>query len=101
MSPSPRRAWIEITIDNSTIKQLISRPPHGGRGLKFPAFDFKIGDDRRPPHGGRGLKYFQSFDKTLNTWSPSPRRAWMEIIAIVIMSIVIVGRPPHGGRGLK
>ena len=38
MSPSPRRAWIEIQLQCKAVKKLFGRPPHGGRGLKyFPA----------------------------------------------------------------
>ena len=31
-SPSARRAWIEIFIRRDTMRVLIGRPPHGGRG---------------------------------------------------------------------
>ena len=33
-SPSPRRAWIEIESDKAIKDTGASRPPHGGRGLK-------------------------------------------------------------------
>ena len=58
----------------------LSRPPHGGRGLKYEDFtviDF-LCEGGRPPHGGRGLKYLSRMFT-----SHHPRR------------------PPHGGRGLK
>ena len=34
-SPSPRRAWIEIMLLKTALRISQSRPPHGGRGLKF------------------------------------------------------------------
>ena len=34
VSPSPRRAWIEIDISIIYCNKSFSRPPHGGRGLK-------------------------------------------------------------------
>ena len=37
-SPSPRRAWIEITAEVTKIKHGKCRPPHGGRGLKYGYF---------------------------------------------------------------
>ena len=57
------------------------RPPHGGRGLKLRDFAIaarKIG--RRPPHGGRGLKSYASVSIFSTSLSPSPRRAWIEIV---------------------
>ena len=33
--------------------------------------------------------------------SPSPRRAWIEILSALLIHETVVGRPPHGGRGLK
>ncbi len=36
------------------------------------------------------------------TWSPSARRAWIEIANDPdTEEEVLYGRPPHGGRGLK
>ena len=34
-----------------------SRPPHGGRGLKYRGHEERPEGHGRPPHGGRGLKY--------------------------------------------
>ena len=80
MSPSPRRAWIEMRL----------RP---GR----------LNDDGcRPPHGGRGLKCDYALTDSTMTASPSPRRAWIEILSLtVIQKTERRSRPPHGGRGLK
>ena len=38
----------------------MSRPPRGGRGLKFISEVGADGYRRRPPRGGRGLKYFNN-----------------------------------------
>ena len=35
MSLSSRRAWIEITQQESSIKEKLCRSPHGERGLKL------------------------------------------------------------------
>ena len=35
-SPSPRRAWIEMYCLCKCESERVSRPPHGGRGLKSP-----------------------------------------------------------------
>ena len=35
VSPSPRRAWIEIKLYYHEPPFANSRPPHGGRGLKW------------------------------------------------------------------
>ena len=54
MSPSPRRAWIEIelTCPDSKIYS-VALPTEGVDRNRHQAFAF--GDDvRRPPHGGRG-----------------------------------------------
>ena len=52
---------------------------------------------RRPPHGGRGLKYDkQDFKDRLN-WSPSPRRAWIEIVVTrFFWRVVLVALPTEG-----
>ena len=34
-SPSSRRAWIEIIVRILTVNPGLGRPPHGGRGLKY------------------------------------------------------------------
>ena len=35
MSPPARGAWIEIQLDAGGATLRLSRPPHGGRGLKY------------------------------------------------------------------
>ena len=103
-SPSPRRAWIEILWRISLFCPLGSRPPHGGRGLKYALLlPPSIFAPRRPPHGGRGLKSVPpqiTMSRYLST-SPSPRRAWIEILWRISLFCPLGSRPPHGGRGLK
>ena len=53
-----------------------SRPPRGGRGLKFLPPEAHFCDLSR---GGRGLKYRGFVDDLGDTLSPSSRRAWIEI----------------------
>ena len=78
-SPPARGAWIEIYLCPLRQPEQLGRPPHGGRGLKYPQLRKRVYIVRRPPHGGRGLK-----------WHPAGRNRRKGC-----------GRPPHGGRGLK
>ena len=57
------------------------RPPRGGRGLKFKILGKEVKEMiGRPPRGGRGLKYYYFLSARLADRSPSPRRAWIEIL---------------------
>ena len=58
-------------------------------------------DSSRPPRGGRGLKFCCSKSRPMQTASPSSRRAWIEIRTCTAPSPALWGRPPRGGRGLK
>ena len=76
VSPSPWRAWIEIC--DISLKDLVitSRPPRGGRGLKFAV--------RSPVTGVPAL-------------SPSPWRAWIEMVTREEKNIYrIVALPTEG-----
>ena len=51
----------------------------------------------RPPHGGRGLKYAPRKRRQIRTLSPSPRRAWIEILQIMTASVdIVVALPTEG-----
>ncbi len=56
-SPSAWRAWIEMISVCMAAIASDSRPPHGGRGLKYRLKRAQRDIYSRPPHGGRGLKY--------------------------------------------
>ena len=56
-SPPLRGAWIEISNKRTTLRSSQSRPPRGGRGLKFRISKRNGQNSSRPPRGGRGLKY--------------------------------------------
>ena len=101
MSPSPRRAWIEIRGAGTRPLGLLCRPPHGGRGLKCSEEAVCLAHERRPPHGGRGLKCQSPRKAIALSRSPSPRRAWIEICRFGRSRMCLSSRPPHGGRGLK
>ena len=58
---------------------LCSRPPRGGRGLKYHQFASLFGRQRRPPRGGRGLKYQDGLGEQDNGQSPPSRGAWIEM----------------------
>ena len=123
MSPSSRRAWIEITPEGSGDKPDPRRPPRGGRGLKFQRLAVWASSLGRPPRGGRGLKSTRSprrvplpsspssrrawieilkrLAERLDNQSPSSRRAWIEIEKQPGQARNHISRPPRGGRGLK
>ena len=145
-SLSSRRAWIEmLTRKNSLLiftvalltesvdwnlsyrrrePLVLSRSPHGERGLKYIYIFYLIFTTSRSPHGERGLKYFLKLlynkifmslssrrawieIKPLKTFifkislSLSSRRAWIEIKFIFCPCGLWAGRSPHGERGLK
>ena len=102
LSPSSRRAWIEILSALLLMSSSSSRPPRGGRGLKYSVkADIERRTAGRPPRGGRGLKYSDHFQPTTLRLSPSSRRAWIEISGGDVAGASVLGRPPRGGRGLK
>ena len=55
-SLSSRRAWIEI-VTVKLLSAILSRSPHGERGLKFRHREGRWNAPGRSPHGERGLKY--------------------------------------------
>ena len=61
-----------------------SRPPHGGRGLKYPPWRSAPPPARRPPHGGRGLKLHDSRTIPTHLQSSPSRGTWIEIKTKVI-----------------
>ena len=78
-----------------------SRPPRGGRGLKFTYTRFGSLYQGRPPRGGRGLKFFRFPAIVCMKVSPPSRGAWIEICCCRKFSPVSLVAPPRGGRGLK
>ena len=72
----------------------MSRPPHGGRGLKLVTLLLDGGaGDCRPPHGGRGLKFLQLTLPFLLLRSSSTRGTWIEMLSslrIAITSVVVL-----------
>ena len=87
MSLSSRRAWIEIDDKTEEYSNTVCRSPHGERGLKcrkfFVARLFTLG---RSPHGERGLKLLGKKSAILSHLSLSSRRAWIEIVNLIILS---------------
>ena len=55
----------------------------------------------RPPRGGRGLKYYAGQPKARLRRSPPSRGAWIEITTKKPTASSATCRPPRGGRGLK
>ena len=75
MSPSPRREWIEIHVENNRKRTTGCLPPHGGSGLKW----------------RDGLNY------SLNHLSPSPRREWIEMKMMSMKAyLILVSLPTEG-----
>ena len=61
----------------------------------------KLQSASRPPRGGRGLKYVDVVYRMVNVESPPSRGAWIEIEDTYFEVTETWGRPPRGGRGLK
>ena len=61
----------------------------------------KLQSGSRPPRGGRGLKYVDVVYRMVNVESPPSRGAWIEIEDTYFEVTETWGRPPRGGRGLK
>ena len=79
LSAPTRGPWIEISTGSRLLINPMGRPPHGGRGLKFPS---------------------QPTGQTLRMSAPT-RGPWIEIRYGEMINQIFGGRPPHGGRGLK
>ncbi len=52
LSPPTRGAWIEIIYHGRKVSEILSRPPHGGRGLKFDEVRQNPGEMNVAPHTG-------------------------------------------------
>ena len=101
MSSSSRRTWIEIRPRLQSVPVCPSRPPRGGRGLKFIVID--------------NIAVFISSSSSRRTWieiarllrdgcrkeSSSSRRTWIEMWKYAATILRGCCRPPRGGRGLK
>ena len=98
---------------------LISRSPHGERGLKYSTYVVSIRDHlslpargawiemaiamterlrtrRRSPHGERGLKYKMGILATFSAASLPARGAWIELLQPVRASLLDAGAPRTG-----
>ena len=83
-SPSPRRAWIEISPTIPSTASPISSPSPRRAWIEITSLSLNpTPTPRRPPHGGRGLKseFYAELAKAF--LSPSPRRAWIEMICCI------------------
>ena len=61
----------------------LSRPPHGGRGLKLFILIVNGLTLSRPPHGGRGLKFLIVIIYKILGRSSSTRGTWIEITTVI------------------
>ena len=82
-------------------KRVYSRPPHGGRGLKYNVHHLGMISTESPPARGAWIEIFTLIIIRLYVLSPPARGAWIEMYFQVITKLVTLCRPPHGGRGLK
>ena len=78
-SPPSRGAWIEMMGLCLCSLTRRSRPPRGGRGLKYIILYECRGKEGLPPRGGRGLKYQEVPLLAGNCSSPPSRGAWIEM----------------------
>ena len=98
-SPSPRRAWIEITASPSTPLSLMVALPTEGvdrNQLSLLAMKSRLAS---PSPRRAWIEITPITMTSVDLASPSPRRAWIEILAGDLAAVVGGGRPPHGGRG--
>ena len=76
--------------------------PTGGVGRNMILSSYFVLILSRRPHGWRGLKYLLNvLPARGNILSPPPRVAWVEITSPAPISTFSGGRRPHGWRGLK
>ena len=78
-----------------------SRPPHGGRGLKFAHGANRLVHVGSPPSRGAWIEISSTFGAGRRRASPPSRGAWIEIAFTLREVKPHDCRPPHGGRGLK
>ena len=99
-SPSSRRAWIEIGQPEGSAAENEVALLAEGVDRNLAAGDGEVvavavallaeGVDRNPTSSTTALSA---------GWSPSSRRAWIEILTLTLPAAKQTGRPPRGGRG--
>ena len=83
------------------MKKVLSRSPHGERGLKFRDNSEGYQRSSRSPHGERGLKSHAQQRVRLIIPSRSPHGERGLKCAISSTHVSYLRRSPHGERGLK
>ena len=81
LSPPSRGAWIEIPCCHIASIVSKSRPPHGGRGLKFHLGLALQGRPWSPPSRGAWIEISAIWRKYHHALSPPLAEAWIEIAA--------------------
>ena len=79
----------------------MSRPPHGGRGLKYGSSGVTPSDRRSPPARGAWIEMAINHNHDDRYASPPARGAWIEIKHRDMRFMFFSCRSPHGERGLK
>ena len=79
----------------------MSRPPHGGRGLKYGSSGVTPSDRRSPPARGAWIEMAINHNHDDRYASPPARGAWIEITHRDMRFMFFSCRSPHGERGLK
>ena len=97
-SPSSRRAWIEISVQR--LQHSRRRSPSSRRAwieiVFLPGF---IEPDMSPSSRRAWIEIVDELAARLGKKSPSSRRAWIEIGRSGSRHSCGAGRPPRGGRG--
>ena len=102
MSPSARRARIEINNLRRLMSEHRGRPPQGGRGLKSAGAVSQVHNLQSPSARRARIEIRYTTARTAPApASPSARRARIEISRNSSTSNMYTSRPPQGGRGLK
>ena len=101
-SPSPRRAWIEISYFFERGCKHVWSPSPRRAWIEITETELFVVNVQASPSPRRAwIEIKASASVVTFVKSPSPRRAWIEITIARICDSSSNRRPPHGGRGLK
>ena len=101
LSAPTRGPWIEIPGSPFGPAGPASRPPHGGRGLKYLRHATRSISRLSAPTRGPWIEMPLSFRGPSVRPSAPTRGPWIEINGWRKRATNAPCRPPHGGRGLK
>ena len=99
LSPSSRRAWIEIICTAQVCETRLVALLAEGVDRNVFAGIVQAADKVALLAEGVDRNTLRLYGIDLYSMSPSSRRAWIEIARPPSCTVCIAGRPPRGGRG--